>query len=151
MKTTIVTIGLAAALLSGCAASSTAAKTKDAAPKAAASAKAKATTKAKAGAPAKAAASSKVDGDWELVSFQSKKEITNDFTGTARIRYNGKDANGGTNLFTVTLLKKATQDVVATLNGSASDVKPGKIATVTLLSTDKYVAGSFDIEFQKSI
>ena len=91
------------------------------------------------------------NGDWRLDSIQVKNDGLGDLGGVARITYTGDDQSGGDNLFTVTLFKG--KNMVGTLNGSASSVKPGTTATVQLISfnSDKYVPGPYKYDFQNDL
>lgn len=85
------------------------------------------------------------DNGWTLASFTAKDDGLGDFGGTARIvNSSGKSVQGA--LITVTLLQGS--DVVATLNGSASDVEAGKTVTVQMISQDEYRSGEFTPELQ---
>jgi len=102
-----------------------------------------ATTTTQAPPPTPAGLSS--DNGWTLTSFQAKDDGLGDFGATARIvNSSGKSAKGA--LIKVTLLQGS--DVVATLNGSASNVADGKTVTVEMISTDKYRSGKFTPELQ---
>lgn len=86
------------------------------------------------------------DGDWRLDQVNLEDGL-GDFSGTARITYTGDDNDGGGNVFTITVLKG--DKVVASLDGSADDVKPGGTETVTLISTDKWKPGPYNtFDFQ---
>jgi len=101
------------------------------------------TTTTQAAPPTSAGLSS--DNGWTLTSFTAKDDGLGDFGGTARIiNSSGKSVKGA--LIKVTLLQGS--EVVATLNGSASDVADGKTVTVQMLSQDKYRSGKFTPELQ---
>jgi hypothetical protein len=89
------------------------------------------------------------NGDWRLDSIRVKDDGLGSFGGVARVTYTGSDANGGTNVFTVTVFK-GTKDI-AVLNGSAESAKPGRAVTVQFISSDKFVAGPFTYDFQKDL
>lgn len=89
------------------------------------------------------------DGDWRLDSLSVKNDGLGDFGGRARITYTGDDADGGSNLFTVTVFK-AGKDI-GTITGAASDVAPGRAKTVQLISSDKYVSGTLKYTFQNDM
>ena len=102
---------------------------------------------APAGAPASkapAAAGGLADG-----SFTSTPPTIKDtfgmFGGTARVT-NAEGDKEKTATFTYTLFKGAEQ--VGTAVGVANTIGAGKVATVTLTSTDAYVAGPYRVEFQ---
>jgi hypothetical protein len=96
-------------------------------------------------APAAPAAPSKLtDEDWVLQSYQFKDDGLGDFGGTARITNDSDEAR--TASFTLTLFKNGEQ--VASLQGSADEVDPGKTVTVQLISQDKYQRGTFQVDFQ---
>jgi hypothetical protein len=106
----------------------------------------------KAAAPTKAAAASAFpmqDGDWRLDSVTVKNDGLGDFGGRARITYTGDDPNGGDNIFTITVFK-AGKDI-ASLQGSANTVLPGKTVTVDLISQDHYVKGPYTYDFQNNL
>jgi hypothetical protein len=86
------------------------------------------------------------DGDWRLDTLQLKNDGLGDFGGTARITYTGSDSSGGSNVFTITVLKGST--VVATLNGSADNVQPDGTETVQLISSDSWKPGKYTYDFQ---
>lgn len=73
-----------------------------------------------------------------------KDDGLGDFGGTARVT-NASDQEH-TATFTYTVFRGSAQ--VATLQGAANAVAPGKVATVQLISQDKYVAGPYRVEFQ---
>jgi len=101
------------------------------------------TTTTQAAPPTSAGLSS--DNGWTLTSFTAKDDGLGDFGGTARIvNSSGKSVKGA--LIKVTLLQGS--EVVATLNGSASDVADGKTVTVQMISQDKYRSGKFTPELQ---
>jgi hypothetical protein len=85
------------------------------------------------------------DGDWRLDSVRIKDDGLGDLGGTARIAYTGA-TEGGTNLFTIAVFKGGQE--VAALTGSADDVSPGDAETVQLISTDKFVPGPYEYDFQ---
>lgn len=93
------------------------------------------------------------NGDWKLVSVRvSNDGFDGGFAATGRVTYTGKDTNGGSNLFTLTLFKGSK--VVGTVEGSASNIAAGKTASVQFISTDqssKYVAGPYKYDFQNNI
>jgi hypothetical protein len=93
----------------------------------------------------------KQNGDWRLDSLQVKDDGLGDFGAVGRITYTGDDSEGGTNLFTVTLFEKDGTTIVATLQGSASDVKPGQTVTTQFISTDPYKKGKFPSTFQNDL
>lgn len=102
----------------------------------------------KSGAPVKSAKSAKPsDGGWVVESYQLKNDGLGDFGGTARITNTKGETRTG--IFTITAFKAGKQ--VASLQGSASDVESGKTVTVQLISTDKYVAGPYTIDFQNDL
>lgn len=144
MQMTLAALSLTA-LLTGCAAT----ETEDEATTEQPAAAAEKGTAEKPGKEKAAAAENPADGDWELMSFKTKDSLGS-FGGTARIKYNGDDDNAS-NIFTITLLKKGTEDVLATLTGAANDVAAGKTSTVELLSTDKFSKSKYDLEFQTAI
>jgi hypothetical protein len=84
------------------------------------------------------------DDDWVLQSYQFKNDGLGDFGGTARITNNSGEARSAS--FTLTLFKSGEQ--VASLQGSADEVDPGKTVTVQLISQDKYQRGTFQVDFQ---
>jgi hypothetical protein len=90
----------------------------------------------------------KQNGDWRLDSLQVKDDGLGDFGAVGRITYTGEDESGGANLFTVTLFNN-DGDIVATLTGSASDVKPGQTVTTQFVGSDPYKSGKFPSTFQK--
>jgi hypothetical protein len=102
----------------------------------------------KTAAPTKPAKSGKPsDGGWVVESYQFKNDGLGDFGGTARLtNTKGETRNG---IFTITVFKAGKQ--VASLQGSASDVESGKTVTVQLISSDKYVAGPYTIDFQNDL
>lgn len=107
------------------------------------------TTEAPA-APATSAPASKeiaTDGDWTLVSVKVEDDGLGDFGATARIRYNGEDPDAA-GVFTVTVLDESGE-VLGALQGSATQVEPGKVQTVQMISTDKFAKGPYTYEFQK--
>lgn len=102
---------------------------------------------ASAAAPAPAA-SKKPTGGLADGSFTSAapqiKEQFGTFGGTARVTNTSDKEKTAT--FTYTIMKGDQQ--VGTLQGVSNAVGAGTTATVTLLSTDKYVAGPYKVEFQ---
>ena len=88
------------------------------------------------------------DGDWRLDSVRIADDGLGDFGGTARITYTGA-TEGGTNLFTIAVFKGGQE--VAALSGSADDVSPGDAETVQLISTDKFVPGPHEYDFQTDL
>ena len=124
----------------------------DAAPPAAAPPAPPATTKAPVPvapvAPVAPAAPSKPnDKGWVLQSYETKDDGLGDFGGTARITNSNDSAKTGT--FTLTLARNGAQ--VASLQGSAESVAPGKTVTVSLISQDKYSAAKATADFQTDI
>lgn len=89
------------------------------------------------------------DGDWRLESVRLKDDGLGDFGATARITYTGDNPDGGDNLFTVTVFR-GTKDV-ATLDGSAMSVLPGKTVSVQLISQDAYKSGPYRYTFQNNL
>lgn len=85
-------------------------------------------------------------GDWRLDSITVRDNL-GDFGGRARITYTGDSPDSGTNVFTITVFKGGKD--VASLQGSASDVPPGRTITAELISTDKFVPGPYTYDFQK--
>lgn len=120
-----------------------------AAPPAAAPPAPQATTQAPAPvAPVAPAAPSKPnDKGWVLQSYETKDDGLGDFGGTARITNSNNSAKTGT--FTLTLARNGAQ--VASLQGSAQSVAPGKTVTVELISQDKYSAAKATADFQTDI
>jgi hypothetical protein len=92
----------------------------------------------------------KQNGDWRLDSLQVKNDGLGSFGAVGRITYTGEDQGGGNNIFTVTLFNN-DGDIVATLQGSASDVKPGQTVTTQFISFDDYKAGKFPSTFQNDL
>jgi hypothetical protein len=88
------------------------------------------------------------DGDWRLDSVRIADDGFGDFGGTARITSTGA-TEGGTNLFTIAVFKGGQE--VAALTGSADDVSPGDAETVQLISTDKFVPGPHEYDFQTDL
>ncbi|MEC4019801.1 hypothetical protein [Streptomyces sp. H27-D2] len=86
-------------------------------------------------------------GDWRLDSITVRDNGLGDFGGRARITYTGDNPDGGLNTFTITVFKGGKD--VASLEGSASDVQPGRTITADLISTDKFVSGPYTYDFQK--
>jgi hypothetical protein len=99
------------------------------------------------GAKAKADSGKPSDGGWTLESQQLKDDGLGDFGGTARIT-NTEDSPQ-TGVFTLTVFKGDEQ--VASLQGSADEVEPGKTVTVRLISQDKFKKGPYRVEFQNDI
>jgi hypothetical protein len=89
------------------------------------------------------------DGDWRLDSITVKDSGLGTFGGRARVTYTGDDDNGGNNIFTVTVFVKGRD--VASMQGSASDVRPGKTVTVDLISSDTFVKGPYRYDFQNDL
>lgn len=90
------------------------------------------------------------DGDWRLDQLRLENNgFSDDFGGTARITYTGDDAEGGSNIFTITVF--TGDEAIATLQGSANTVKPGGTVSVQLISTDKYVKGPYKYDFQNDL
>jgi len=89
------------------------------------------------------------DGDWRLDTISVKDDGLGDFGGRARMTYTGKNPSGGTNVFTVTVFVGGKD--VASLQGSASSVRPGDAVTVDLISQDKFVGGPYKYDFQNNI
>jgi len=92
----------------------------------------------------------KQNGDWRLDSLQVKDDGLGDFGGVGRITYTGGDESGGDNLFTVTLFNNAGE-IIATMTGYASGVKPGQTVTTQFISSDPYKAGKFPSTFQNDL
>jgi hypothetical protein len=103
-----------------------------------------ATTKGKAAATDSGKPS---DGGWTLESQQLKDDGLGDFGGTARIT--NTEESPQTGVFTLTVFKGSEQ--VATLQGSADEVEPGKTVSVQLISQDKFRKGPYRVEFQNDI
>lgn len=93
----------------------------------------------------------KQNGDWRLDSLQAKDDGLGDFGAVGRITYTGDDADGGNNIFTVTLFAKDGTTIVATLQGSANSVKPGQTVTTQFISSDPFKPGKFDSSFQNDL
>lgn len=93
----------------------------------------------------------KQNGDWRLDSFQTKDDGLGSFGGVGRITYTGDDSEGGGNVFTITVFEKDGTTVLATLTGSASDVKPGQTVTTQFISFDDYKSGKFALTFQNDL
>lgn len=72
----------------------------------------------------------------ELVGKVIKKDYIGDFTGTLRLRNTTSTPLTGT--ITITLLKKGNENPVGTLTGFIVDAKPGKITSVSIVTTDDY-------------
>lgn len=89
------------------------------------------------------------DGDWTLATVQVKNDGLGDLGGTARITYTGDNKAGGDALFTVTVFVGGRQ--VGTLDGSATQVEPGRTQSVTLISSDKFAKGPYSYDFQKTL
>ena len=87
------------------------------------------------------------DKGWVLQSFQPANDGLGDFGGTARITNTNDSDKTGT--FTITLARNGSQ--IGSLQGSASQVSPGKTVTVQLISQDKYSAGPVTSDFQTDI
>jgi len=87
------------------------------------------------------------DKGWVLQSYETKDDGLGDFGGTARITNSNDSAKTGT--FTLTLARNGAQ--VASLQGSAQSVAPGKTVTVELISQDKYSAAKATADFQTDI
>jgi hypothetical protein len=65
------------------------------------------------------------------------------------VTYTGNNPEGGTNIFTITVFVGGKD--IAVLNGSVNSVKPGRTATVQLISQDKFVAGPYKFDFQNDL
>lgn len=91
------------------------------------------------------------NGDWRLDSMKVADDGFDGWTATGRVTYTGDDADGGNNLFTVTLFKG--KDVVATLTGGGNTVMPGTTVTVQFLETgsSKFVKGPYKYDFQNDL
>jgi len=92
----------------------------------------------------------KQNGDWRLDTLQVKDDGLGDFGGVGRITYTGED-KGGDNLFTVTLFDKDGETIIGTLQGSATDVKPGQTVTVDFFGFDEFKPGKFPFTFQNDL
>ncbi|GAA4129735.1 hypothetical protein GCM10022215_42600 [Nocardioides fonticola] len=92
----------------------------------------------------------KQNGDWRLDSLQIRKDGLGSFDGIGRITYTGDDQDGGDNFFTVTLFARDRTTIVTTLDGSATDVKPGQTVTVQFISFDDFKPGRFPFTFQNN-
>ena len=92
----------------------------------------------------------KQNGDWRLDSLQVKDDGLGSFGAVGRITYTGGDDSGGDNIFTVTLFNNEGE-IVASLTGSASDVKPGQTVTTQFIGFDEYKAGKFPSTFQNDL
>jgi len=87
------------------------------------------------------------DKGWVLQSYETKDDGLGNFGGTARITNSNDSAKTAT--FTLTLARNGVQ--VASLQGSAESVAPGKTVTVALISQDKYSAAKATSDFQTDI
>jgi hypothetical protein len=72
---------------------------------------------------------------WQMVG-NSLKASLGSWSGTVRLRNTADHVRSA--LVTVTVLPRSGEDPMATMSGAVNHVGPGKIATVSLISGDKY-------------
>jgi hypothetical protein len=89
------------------------------------------------------------DGDSRVDSIRVKDDGLGDFGGTGRVTYTRDDPEGGTDVFTLAVFVDGKY--VAALNGSAHSVEPGRAATVQSISTDKFMRGPYEYDFQTDL
>lgn len=90
------------------------------------------------------------DGGWtvEEASIQLKEDGLGDFGGTIRAtNESGSDVSAA--IFTLTVFSGNAQ--VASMQGTATEVEAGDTVTVQLLSSDSYVAGPYEYDFQTDV
>jgi hypothetical protein len=97
--------------------------------------------------PDAAAGQKLTDNSWVLESTQFAADPLGQYGGTFQVTNAANSMRTG--VFTITEL--ANGQPVAHLKGVAKDVAPGQTATVTVISSDKWVNGSTTMQFENSL